>query len=50
MRLSGSASISALDARFHARFRPWFALGCPAFVAMLGLYALIWRVATSPEP
>ena len=34
-------SIGALDARFHARFRLWFALGCPAFVAMLALYALM---------
>lgn len=34
-------SISALDERFHARFRLWFVLGCPAFVAMLGLFALM---------
>ncbi len=34
-------SISALDAQFHARFSLWLVLGCPAFVAMLALFALM---------
>ena len=34
-------SINDLDERFHARFRLWFVLGCPAFVVMLALFALM---------
>lgn len=30
-----------LDARFHRRFRIWFALGWPAFLGVLGLFALM---------
>lgn len=30
-----------LDARFHRRFRTWFLLGWPAFVAVLGLFGLM---------
>lgn len=36
-----AASVGALDARFHARFRRWFVLGMPAFAAMLLLFALM---------
>lgn len=34
-------STAALDARFHRRFALWFALGWPAFAAMLVLFALM---------
>ena len=34
-------SVGALDARFHARFRLWFALGVPGFFGVLALFALM---------
>lgn len=36
-----ASSVAALDARFHARFRLWFALGWPAFLGVLALFALM---------
>jgi uncharacterized membrane protein len=36
-----AGTVGALDARFHRRFRLWFALGWPAFLAILGLFALM---------
>lgn len=45
MRLSReaerAASIAALPARFHRSFRLWFALGIPAFTAMVLLFYLM---------
>jgi uncharacterized membrane protein len=45
MRLSREAeragSIEALPARFHRSFRLWFALGIPAFTAMVLLFYLM---------
>ncbi|HSB49086.1 MAG TPA: DUF2269 domain-containing protein [Burkholderiales bacterium] len=45
MRLSRQAeratSIAALPARFHRSFRLWFALGIPAFAAMVLLFYLM---------
>jgi uncharacterized membrane protein len=34
-------TIGQLDARFHRRFALWFALGWPAFLGVLGLFALM---------
>ncbi len=34
-------SVGDLDARFHSRFRLWFALGWPAFLAVLLLFGLM---------
>lgn len=34
-------SVAALPASFHRRFRVWFALGWPAFAAVLVLFALM---------
>ncbi|MEP6790716.1 MAG: DUF2269 domain-containing protein [Ramlibacter sp.] len=34
-------SISDLGVRFHTRFRLWFLLGCPAFIAVLLLFGLM---------
>ena len=34
-------SVAELDAQFHARFRLWFLLGWPAFMAVLLLFALM---------
>jgi len=34
-------TVGQLDARFHGRFRLWFALGWPAFLAVLGLFGLM---------
>lgn len=36
-----AASIDALPERFHRRFRAWFALGVPAFVAVVLIYYLM---------
>jgi uncharacterized membrane protein len=36
-----AASVKDLDARFHRRFRIWFALGWPAFLGVLALFALM---------
>ena len=36
-----AGSVSALDPRFHARFRLWFALGVPGFAGVLALFALM---------
>lgn len=33
--------VADLDARFHRRFRIWFALGWPAFLGVLALFALM---------
>ena len=38
---AAAPSIAALGPDFHARFRRWFALGVPAFIAMLVLFALM---------
>ena len=34
-------SVGQLDARFHRRFRTWFVLGWPAFLAVMALFALM---------
>jgi uncharacterized membrane protein len=34
-------TVGQLDARFHRRFQAWFALGGPAFLAVLGLFSLM---------
>jgi uncharacterized membrane protein len=34
-------TVGQLDARFHRRFALWFALGWPAFLGVLGLFALM---------
>jgi len=36
-----SESVQALPARFHQRFRVWFALGIPAFTAVVLIYYLM---------
>ena len=36
-----AASIAALPARFHKRFRAWFALGVPAFAAVVMIFYLM---------
>ena len=40
-----AASVEALSALFHARFRAWFALGVPAFAAVL---AITWLMVAKP--
>jgi uncharacterized membrane protein len=40
-----AASVEALSASFHARFRAWFALGVPAFGAVL---AITWLMVAKP--
>jgi uncharacterized membrane protein len=40
-----AASIDALPARFHAGFRRWFALGVPAFAAVIAIY---WLMVAKP--
>jgi uncharacterized membrane protein len=34
-------TVGQLDDRFHRRFRAWFVLGWPAFLGVLGLFALM---------
>jgi uncharacterized membrane protein len=34
-------TVGQLDARFHRRFLLWFALGWPAFLGVMGLFALM---------
>lgn len=34
-------TVGQLDARFHRRFQVWFALGWPAFLGVLALFALM---------
>lgn len=34
-------TVGQLDARFHQRFRIWFVLGWPAFLGVMGLFALM---------
>jgi uncharacterized membrane protein len=36
-----ASSIAALPKEFHRQFRIWFALGIPAFVAVVAIYYLI---------
>ena len=36
-----AATVGGLDARFHRRFRLWFVLGWPAFLGVMGLFALM---------
>lgn len=36
-----AASTEALPPAFHRRFRLWFALGIPAFAAVIGLFAVM---------
>ena len=36
-----AASINALTVKFHKRFRLWFALGIPAFTAVIVIYFLM---------
>ena len=36
-----AGTVGALDERFHRRFLLWFALGWPAFLGVLGLFALM---------
>jgi uncharacterized membrane protein len=36
-----AASTDALPAWFHAWFRRWFALGVPAFAAVIAIYGLM---------
>jgi uncharacterized membrane protein len=40
-----AASMDALPASFHARFRRWFALGVPAFAAVIAIY---WLMVAKP--
>ena len=40
-----AASAAALPAHFHVLFRWWFALGVPAFGAVLGIY---WLMVAKP--
>ncbi len=42
-----AASIDALPAWFHTWFRRWFALGVPAFVAVIAIY---WLMVAKPLP
>lgn len=37
----GAISIAALPARFHRMFRWWFALGLPAFGALIVIFYLM---------
>jgi uncharacterized membrane protein len=36
-----AASVAALTAQFHRRFRVWFALGVPAFAAVVAIFYLM---------
>ena len=36
-----ASTIGELSARFHRRFRIWFALGWPAFLGVMGLFVLM---------
>ncbi len=36
-----AATVGQLDARFHRRFLLWFGLGWPAFLGVMGLFALM---------
>jgi uncharacterized membrane protein len=36
-----AGTVGQLDARFHRRFRTWFVLGWPAFLAVMGLFGLM---------
>jgi len=38
-------SVDALPASFHARFKVWFALGLPAFAAVIAIY---WLMVAKP--
>ena len=40
-----AASVAALPERFHVLFRWWFALGIPAFAAVLAIY---WLMVAKP--
>jgi len=40
-----ATSIAALSEKFHRRFRAWFALGVPAFAAVLAIY---WLMVAKP--
>jgi uncharacterized membrane protein len=40
-----AASVAALPAHFHVLFRWWFALGVPAFAAVIGIY---WLMVAKP--
>jgi uncharacterized membrane protein len=40
-----AASVDALSAGFHLRFRAWFALGVPAFAAVIAIY---WLMVVKP--
>ena len=40
-----AASVSALSAAFHTRFRVWFALGVGAFAAVIAIY---WLMVAKP--
>ena len=41
---TAAATGSELPARYHRLFRMWFALGWPAFLGVIGIFALmIWR-------
>lgn len=42
-----AASVAALSAAFHRRFRVWFALGVAAFAAVIALY---WLMVAKPLP
>lgn len=42
---ASAISIAALPARFHRWFRWWFALGVPAFAAVLAIY---WLMVAKP--
>ena len=42
-----AVSVDALPASFHARFRVWFALGVPAFAAVIAIY---WLMLAKPLP
>lgn len=36
-----AGTVGQLDERFHRRFATWFALGWPAFLGVMGLFALM---------
>ena len=40
-----AVSVAALSNAFHRRFRIWFALGVPAFAAVLAIY---WLMVAKP--
>lgn len=40
-RALAAPDVASLGDEFHARFRRWFVLGWPAFVAVMGLFALM---------